>query len=589
MTASRITDSRGRQYHVFGSAEGGMGVVYFCRADHLADAVAVKVPRGLDTTQQQLFRREGLVWLSLGDRSGGSFLVHLRGVEEMGGMPSLLMPYYSRGSLRTCLRAGLANLNPWLVVTQIMVGMKELSDCGIVHRDLKPENVLVADDGSCHLTDFGIASAVSLDNRMLSGAGTLPYMAPEQLEGSASMDGSEDRWALGVMTCELLLGQHPFDASDQSDVIGRIRRGLTVEDARRMGAGPRALHQFIARSLAAMPRDRFSSLDEMAEAWDRLVTFLEEDDGRVEQGSRFYAPATEGMWRGLFFPQRRCPDTEEMRFKYTVLVAQRNAAAAYDLGEYRAALQHLASGFGEFLRLRGTLIDWADGSLGPERGFVRDGNMWTWHAAPAEVEEASQTALRTLAALLMDEPSAPEGKAAAEFAWAMIRSNVPNRHTKQLAAQILAYTGDHSGARQLLEELIRDDSSDPAPWGVLSVTELLAGAPPTRLADIARAAAEANLRGPIADYTQARLWYAAGDCERSAPYALKALREGDLTHTTAAEMVAVLWNGGATEEALGALHVLVGEAPQVPLVAQMATQLRARLEEWRRAHGLSPA
>lgn len=95
---------------------------------------------------------------------------------------------------------------------------------GIVHRDLKPANVLVDHTGKALLTDFGLAEA-STDVRKRSGvAGTLTYMAPEQLRGETATPQA-DVWALGVMLFEVLMGERPFPTDDRAAIERAIAQG----------------------------------------------------------------------------------------------------------------------------------------------------------------------------------------------------------------------------------------------------------------------------------------------------------------------------------------------------------------------------
>jgi serine/threonine protein kinase/Tfp pilus assembly protein PilF len=100
------------------------------------------------------------------------------------------------------------------LVARLAEGLAHAHDVGILHLDLKPANVLLADDGQPLLLDFNLAFDVRTGDRERTG-GTLPYMAPEQLDeyverGTTQVDHRTDLYALGVMTFELLTGQHPF-------------------------------------------------------------------------------------------------------------------------------------------------------------------------------------------------------------------------------------------------------------------------------------------------------------------------------------------------------------------------------------------
>src|SRR5207247_3990759 len=96
-------------------------------------------------------------------------------------------------------------------------GLAHAHERGILHRDLKPANVLLTDDGQPMLLDFNLSEDVKLRGSVAAArmGGTLPYMAPEQLQAfqdqrRVSFDGRSDIYALGVLLFELLTGRHPF-------------------------------------------------------------------------------------------------------------------------------------------------------------------------------------------------------------------------------------------------------------------------------------------------------------------------------------------------------------------------------------------
>ncbi|HZH74925.1 MAG TPA: protein kinase, partial [Archangium sp.] len=154
-------------------------------------------------------------------------------------------------------------------ISQVMV---EVHDEKIVHRDLKPENVLLCHDEQSpsgyrlKLLDFGIAKVPSsmmgnqIDTHVQTQApailGTMTYMAPEQLQNPALVDGQADVYSLGVMLFELLAGKPPFHSDEPSAVLAMHLQQEPPSLRELTPTAPRALCAFIASMLAKDPRAR---------------------------------------------------------------------------------------------------------------------------------------------------------------------------------------------------------------------------------------------------------------------------------------------------------------------------------------------
>lgn len=196
---------------------GGMGTVYRGVDTHTGGEVAIKQLNAelvRDTPEMvERFVREGEALRQLNHPNIVKMLDSVQ--EGDGGAHYLVMELVTGGTLETRLQAhpgGLPVTDALRIALELADALTRAHHLNIIHRDLKPANVLIADDGTPRLTDFGIAYMIERD-RVTEGdaiVGTLSYLSPEALNG-VSVDGRADIWAFGVMLCEMLTGQHPFD------------------------------------------------------------------------------------------------------------------------------------------------------------------------------------------------------------------------------------------------------------------------------------------------------------------------------------------------------------------------------------------
>ena len=134
----------------------------------------------------------------------------------------IAMEYFPQGDLRVRMKAGRIDPSTALsYIKQTAAGLSAIHDVGIVHRDLKPDNLMLRQDGTLALADFGVAKQVSMkitDTGDGDIVGTPYYLSPEQALGQ-TVDARCDVYSLGVLAFELLTGRKPYHASSAQELL----------------------------------------------------------------------------------------------------------------------------------------------------------------------------------------------------------------------------------------------------------------------------------------------------------------------------------------------------------------------------------
>ncbi len=251
---------------------GGMATVYLAVQESVDREVALKImsPALLaDPNFGERFLREAKIAARLHHRH----VVGIHDVGRAGDYHYIAMEYLGGGPVLAKDGSTREPAFALRVIREIAGALGYAQEKGFVHRDVKPDNILLRDDGSAALTDFGIARALDSTLRMTkTGAvvGTPHYMSPEQARGKP-VDGRSDLYALGVVLYEMLVGRVPYQADDSLAIgIMHITQPVPV-----LPDGIGALQPLIGRLLAKQPEDRFQTGQDVAAAIVEIERRLE--------------------------------------------------------------------------------------------------------------------------------------------------------------------------------------------------------------------------------------------------------------------------------------------------------------------------
>ena len=288
---------------------GGMGEVYRARDTRLDRSVAVKIIHAelsQDPQRRSRFEREAKAIAAMSHP-------HICALYDVGhheGVDFLVMELLEGKTLAARLESGPQEIGEVLIwAIQIADALDKSHQQGIVHRDLKPANVMIGRSG-VKLLDFGLARFGSKGDTFGSGEGaegaalmtalqtkaapmtmdgtilgTIPYMAPEQLEGKEA-DARADIFALGVIIYEMVTGRRPFEGASPASVIGAILH-TTAPPIKQLAPGvPPPLDRLVAICLSKSPEDRWSTAHDVLLQLKGISEVARADQAPVVERSR---------------------------------------------------------------------------------------------------------------------------------------------------------------------------------------------------------------------------------------------------------------------------------------------------------------
>jgi serine/threonine-protein kinase len=258
---------------------GGMGVVYRAHDERLGRDVALKVlPTGalVDEMARRRFRKEALALSHLNHPS----IATVHDFDTQDGIDFLVMELIAGQSLEEKLRGGpLGERDVIHVGIQVAQGLVVAHQNNVVHRDLKPSNLRLTPDGRAKILDFGVAQlhdpaaefGATQSTTSSPGAGTVPYMAPEQLRDDV-VHPRNDIYSLGAVLYELATGRRPFTETHGPRLIDAILNHeppAPREVNTRVSVG---LEQVIQKAMDKDPEHRYQSARELQVDLERLTS-----------------------------------------------------------------------------------------------------------------------------------------------------------------------------------------------------------------------------------------------------------------------------------------------------------------------------
>jgi serine/threonine-protein kinase len=291
------------------------------------------------------------------------------------------------------------------ILSQVARAMALAHGAGIVHRDLKPDNIFIVKEHDTEIVkvlDFGIAKVTGGSFEATTGGGTKTgsilgtpyYVSPEQARGNKTVDSRSDLWALGVICYECLTGTLPFSSDGLGDLLLQICGDPQPPPSQHTKL-PAGLDQWMERALSKSPEQRFQSAEEMATAFQALVS----------QGDQFVTqpvptrsgPLQHALSQGLAVtavPKLDSPSRSKLRVTLSLVAGLAVGAGALGWWHYRDLRALAAAADASARPTTPAAAEAKRARLEPSATPARDASNRTM-ASPAPVISGPPTALAT--------------------------------------------------------------------------------------------------------------------------------------------------------------------------------------------------
>jgi len=278
---------------------GGMGVVFKAMDMNLEKLVALKMIDPFlsrDENFLQRFKTEARALARLENQN----IVGVYALRETEYGLFMVMEYVSAKTIAEWLKEkGRFNAPETIAIgSQIINAIRHAHKVGVIHRDIKPNNVLLNEDGTVKVMDFGLAKVIQeggTQNTVThAAAGTLYYMSPEQVKGLKNVDKRSDIYSIGMTLYEMLAGRTPFEKGESEFVIQKqIVEGKIPPPTKYNPLIPKELVKVIMKAMDKEPEKRFQGTGEMFSALTGIKLDAADEEEKTRIMSRYEEPAKE--------------------------------------------------------------------------------------------------------------------------------------------------------------------------------------------------------------------------------------------------------------------------------------------------------
>jgi len=276
-------------------AKSGMASLFKANDRQTGNAVALKVPYlqiESDPAGFDRFKREEEIGLKLNH----PYILKMYPVEKKS-RPYIVMEYLTGQTLSELLKSvhPLPEPDAVKIATHICTALSYMHQNGVIHRDLKPQNIMLCNDGTIRIMDFGIARAAGSRRLTFVGftpaMGTPDYMAPEQVKGSRG-DERTDIYSLGTIIYEMVTGEPPFGGDSPYVIMNSRVTGDPVAPRKLNPKLTPVLEEIILHAMERDPKRRYQSALEMRGELENYESVV-----MTDRCSRLQAPQ---IWKSRF-------------------------------------------------------------------------------------------------------------------------------------------------------------------------------------------------------------------------------------------------------------------------------------------------